>query len=366
MPPGIATALLVSQVRNTAPFLFDESGGPPYADVLRSWATRDEPEPPLFEFFKLCLSAHWATAGTFVPTDVDNAIRKKLWEQPDSAEHRAEMADLVLQSFAWDYVPFTARRVTLPNGKLVATHEGTWFSVAAGAYAACKAPDPQGGSPDPERAERLLETIAAEVRREADALANLRKAEDALGFLTAIPLVCHNLGDLDRVIDFWELPADDALRLRVYDATKPGAVEHDPLFTLAAEINTAHLADENHRHLALRKAKGLRRKRDYLLPVGPCFDEWGMTIAKRAGGLDLPALGEVVSALLDGMEWEVSPEGYPRALAGILEAVPGGFTQLAKHIPARDARILSSGALRQKISVPRARFEARWSKLARL
>lgn len=359
MPPGIATALLVSQVKNTAPFLFEESGGPPYADVLRSWAGRDEPEPPLLEFFKLCMSAHWATAGTFVPTDVDNAIRKKLWEQPESPAARSAMADLVLESFGWDYVPFTARRVTLPNGKIVATHEGTWFSVAAGAYAACKVPDP-------ERAERLLETVAAEVRREADALAGLRKAEDALGFLNAIPLVCHNLGDLDRVIDFWELPADDPLRLRVYDATKPGATEHDPLFTMAAEINTAHLADENHRHLALRKAKGLRRKREYLLPVGPCLDEWGMTIAKKSGGLDLPALGEVVSALLDGMEWEVSPEGYPRALAGILEAVPGGFTQLAKHIPGRDQRLLSTGALRQKISVPRPRFEARWSKLARL
>lgn len=359
MPPGIATALLVSQVRNTAPFLFDEDGGPPYADILRAWARKDEPEPPLFEFFELCLSAHWATAGTFVPTDVDNAIRKKLWEQPDSEAHRAAMADLVLASFRWDYAPFTARRVTLPDGRLLATHEGTWFSVAAGAYAACK-------GPDPERAERLLETVAAEVRREADALANLRKAEDALGFLKAVPLVCHNLGDLDRVIDFWELPEDDALRRRVYDAAKPGAAEHDPLFTLAAEINTARLAQENHRHLALRKAKGLRRRRDYLLPVGPFFDEWGMTLARKAGGLELPALGEVVSALLNGLEWEVSPEGYPRALAGILEAVPGGASALSKHLMGKDARLLATGALRQKISVPRARFEARWAKLARL
>lgn len=359
MPPGIATALLVSQVRNTTPFLFEDAGGPPYAALLRAWATREEPEPPLFDYFQLCLAAHWATAGTFVPTDVDNAIRKKLWELPDSEAARAAMADLVLESFSWDYVPYTARRVTLPDGKLLATHEGTWFSVAAGAYAACKVSHP-------ERAETLLETIAQEVRREADALANLRKAEAPLRFLDAIPLVCHNLGDLDRVIDVWELPADDPLRLRVYDAAKPGAAEHDPLFTMAAEINTRHLADENHRHLALRKARGLRRKREYLLPVGPCFDAWGMAVADKGGGLDLPALGEVVSALLDGLEWEVSLEGYPRALAGILEAVPGGFTRLAKHIPGRDQRLLSTGALRQAISVPRARFEARWAKLARL
>lgn len=360
MPPGIATDLLVRQVENTAPFLFTEEGGPPYAALLRSWKTRAEPEPPLADYFHLCLAAHWATAGTYVPTDVDNAIRRKLWELPESPARFEPMAELVLESLTWDYSPFTARRVTLPDGTLLATHEGTWFSVAAGAYAAVK------GS-EPETAERLFDAVVGEVRREARALGALRGAGDALGFLKAVALVAHNLGDLDRVIDMWELPQDDALRRAVYKAGQPGCAEHHPLFALVAEVNTPHLASENHRHLALRQARALRRQRAYLLPPGPFYDDWGNAVAdSRRGGLTLPELGEVVCALLDGLGREVSQEGYPRALAGILEAVPGGFTALAKNIPARAARDISSGALRQAISVPRARFEARWAKLARL
>ena len=360
MPPGIATDLLVRQVENTAPFLFAEDGGPPYAALLRSWKTRAEPEPPLLDYFHLCMAAHWATAGTYVPTDVDNAIRRKLWEQPESPEHFLPMGELVLESLAWDYAPFTARRVTLPDGTLLATHEGTWFSVAAGAYAAVR-------SAEPELAGRLLDSVVTEVRREANALAALRRAGDALGFLKAVALVAHNLGDLDRVIDMWELPEDDALRRAVYKAGQPGCAEHDPLFALVGEINTPHLASENHRHLALRQARALRSRREYLLPPGPFYDEWGMAVAdSRRGGLTLPELGDVVCALLDGLSREVSLEGYPRALAGILEAVPGGFSALAKNIPSRAAREISTGALRQAISVPRARFEARWAKLARL
>ncbi len=360
MPPGIAVPLLLSQVHNTAPFLFEEDGGPPYAALLRRWKADPVPEPPLLDYFRLCMSAHWATAGTFIPTDVDIGIRWKLWNQPESEAVRGEMADLVCKSLAWDYRPFTARRVVLPDGSSLATHEGTWFSVAAGAYAAARTADSQ-------RAERLLEQIAEEVRREAGALTALREAGDALAFLAAVALVAHNLGDLDRIIDMSELTLDDPLRRRVYKAGRPGAAEYHPLFALVQELNTAHLASENHRHLALRRAGGLRRRREYLLPVGPFYDAWGAALADpRRGGLEPPALGEAVSALLDGFGRGVSSAGYPRALAGILEAVPGGFTALAKHLPARDARVMSSGALRQAVSVPRARFEARWAKLARL
>lgn len=360
MPPGIATALLLRQVENTVPFLFTERGGPPYAEVLRRWKAHDDPEPPLLDYFRLCMSAHWATAGTFIPTDVDIGIRWKLWNQPGSEAARAGMCDLVRAALAWDYVPFTARRARLPDGTSLATHEGTWFSVAAGAYAATL-------TADPGRAEGLVELIAQEVRREAAALAALRQAGDALGFLAAVALVAHNLGDLDRIIDMSELAADDPLRRRVYKAGRPGAAEHHPLFAVVAELNTAHLASENHRHLALRRAKPLRRRREHLLPVGPFYDAWGAAIADpRRGGLELTELGEAVSALLDGYGRGVSQAGYPRALAGILEAVPGGSSALAKHLPARDARLLSTGALRQAVSVPRARFEARWAKLAGL
>ncbi|MBI3297151.1 MAG: hypothetical protein HYZ75_03240 [Elusimicrobia bacterium] len=360
MPPGIAPPLLLSQVENTAPFLFAEEGGPPYARVLRAWkAAAPDPEPALLPYFELCMAAHWATAGAYVPTNVDSAIRLKLWNEACPEGTLEAMADVVLDSASWDYVPFTARRAALPDGSVLATHEGTWFSVAAGAYAAMR-------SRDPERAGRLSDAVAAEVRREARGLAALLEAGDGLGFLKAAALVCHNLGDLDRVVDMWELPEDDPLRRRVYAAGLPGSAEHHPLFARAAEVNSARLAPENHRHLALRAARCLRRRREFLLPVGPFFDDWGAFLGDRPrSGLSGPELGEVVCALLDGMSRGVSGEGYPRALAGILDTVPGGFGDLSKCMPSSAARALMSGALRQAISLPRARFEARWAKLAR-
>lgn len=356
---GIAPPLLLSQIENTVPFLFTQRDGPPYAKYIKSWAVPPDQEPSLLEYFRLCMAAHWATAGTYVPTNVDSAIRIKLWGEPCPDGTRQAMADLVLESLDWDYTPFTARCVKLPDGKLLATHEGTWFSVAVGAYAAMR-------TLDPERAGRILEAAAAEVRREARALSDFLKAGDELGFLQAVALVSHNLGDLNRVVDMWELPEDDDLRLRIYKAVHPGAAEHNPLFARAAEINTVHLAVENHRHLALRAARCLRRRREFLLPVAPFLDSWGAFVGNlRHNGLTGPELGQVVSALLDGMSREVSGTGYPRALAGILETVPGGMAALARHIPSSAARTLKSGALRQAVSVPRERFEARWAKLAR-
>ena len=78
LPRGISPDLLQSQVRNTMPYLFEGAvvGFPP-ADTLRAY----EPGQPLthFEYFRLCLSSHYLSCATPVPTDVDNQIRLKLW-----------------------------------------------------------------------------------------------------------------------------------------------------------------------------------------------------------------------------------------------------------------------------------------------
>jgi hypothetical protein len=96
----IAPANLLELVRNTAPFLF--GGDPPpqrYLRLLRDFDGRPLSASGYYEF---CLAAHWATAGTFVPTDVDNAIRWKLW-QDASPKLVAAQVDLVLESLSWDY-----------------------------------------------------------------------------------------------------------------------------------------------------------------------------------------------------------------------------------------------------------------------
>mgnify|MGYP001610317070 FL=1 len=119
-----------------APFLFTgpEPEGPAhrYLRVLRAY---EGGELNALQYYELCLCAHWATAGSFVPTDVDNGIRWKLWQdrQPGLV---VEQARLVLEALSWDYAPVTARLVGSGPMRL-STHEGTWFSVAVGAYAAC-------------------------------------------------------------------------------------------------------------------------------------------------------------------------------------------------------------------------------------
>src|SRR5436309_2605790 len=103
---GIAPSLLLSQVRNTAPFLFTEeraaSDDEPHLALLRRAASALERSPfqenllfnDHFSYFELCLAAHHATVATFVPTDVDNHIRFKLWHPSLPLETIIAMVEL--------------------------------------------------------------------------------------------------------------------------------------------------------------------------------------------------------------------------------------------------------------------------------
>lgn len=362
MSRGIAPELLLSQVENTAGFIFQDAivPEPEYLRILKQWRLNPGQEEENLPYYALCLAAHWATAGTYVPTDVDNAIRLKLWKEIPP-ETTSEMAKLVVAALAWDYSPVTARVVVSPkSGEKMSTHEGTWFSVAVGAYAALK----ELGSP---QMEQVLKAMVEEAAREARILEELHEAGDALGMLKASALVSHNLGDLDRVIDQWELPKDDLLRRELYKAGQPDCARHHPLFAYTGELNTRFVSVENHRHYALRAARCLRRRGDYLLPVGPFFDDWGRILAQsyKKKELTIEEIGEVVRALVDGAGRQVGTFGYSRGLAGILEAFPGGLEGLRNVIPGKDMRLLQAGPLHDAWSLSQERFEARWKNLLR-
>ena len=352
---AISPALLLEQVRGAAPFLFDgpEPAGPErrYLRVLRAWSGA---RPTALAYFELCLCAHWATAGSFLPTDVDNAIRWRLWQEAQPGLV-AEQARLVLEAAGWDYAPVTARRRG-DGAERLSTHEGTWFSVAVGAYAACR-------EPHPDLAERLLAAMTAEAAREASAFEAARRA-GGIEALKASALIAHNFGDLDRVADQWEIPPGDPLRASLYDAAKPGSTLFGGVLGAAGELNRRHMSADNHRHYPLRAPRGLRKSADLLLPVGPFFDDWGATVSRHPA-LSAEEIGEVVRALVDGWDRLHEPVGYARALSGLLGAFPGGFSRLKSFIPSRDSRLLSSGSLRTAIDLPRARFEAQWAAKAR-
>lgn len=352
---AIAPTLLIEQVRSAAPFLFagPEPAGPRlrYLRVLRAYDGRKLDAPGYYE---LCLCAHWATAGSFVPTDVDNAIRWKLWQdvQPGLIELQAR---LVLEAAGWDYRPVTARRVDTPEGPL-STHEGTWFSVAVGAYAACRQAHPR-------LAAEVLAAMRDEAAREDRAYAALRG--EPLAFLKASALVSHNFGDCDRVMDQWELKPAAPLRDALYDAAKPGSPLYGGRLGVGGLLHQKHLGADNHRHYPLRAPRALRRSADLLLPVGPFFDDWGRTVARHPD-LAPEDKAEVVRALVDGWARLHEPPGYARALAGLLDSFTGGREKLKRLLPGRDMRLLSSGSLKVALDESQARFEARWAaKLAK-
>src|SRR4051812_38057830 len=93
---GIDPHLLLSQIRNTAPFLFDGGGGivEEAPEFLKKWRTLPERSLSRSEYFRLCLSAHYATVATFVPTDLDQTIRLKLWKSANRCD-LAEMNSIV-------------------------------------------------------------------------------------------------------------------------------------------------------------------------------------------------------------------------------------------------------------------------------
>ena len=139
---GIAPNLLLRDVEITAPFLFKgeinvEGKDRAYLAKLVFFKKNLNAlkHINLSEYFYICLAAHWATAGTFVPTNVDNQIREGLWKHKDILGHIERMGKLTVESWSWNFEQVTNRKSYNPeNGQVMSTHEGTWLSVAIGAY----------------------------------------------------------------------------------------------------------------------------------------------------------------------------------------------------------------------------------------
>lgn len=359
VPRGISPQLLVSQVKNTAPFLFEDGfyrRGDPQYGYLEFLQTFQEPLSHL-DYFRLCLAAHHSTVGTFVPTDVDNQIRFKLWSPKLPLDTLRSMAELVVETLQWDTTRVSTRWIRGPKeGGLLSGHQGEWLSTAAGAYGAFR-------KKDPEIAAWIGSEIAKEVIREAAVLKDCVRARDGVRILKASTILAHNLGDLDRVLDQWAVPEGDPLREGYYKAAHRETPFAGNLLRLAGDLNKKCMADENHRHFVLRAEKPLRRSADLLLPIGPFFDDWGRTVALHPL-LQPKEIGQIVEALLKGFERLKTSVGYARALVGIQGGFKGGMGELKNYLPSRVFRDLKSGHLRTLTAVPRSRFEEQWAQVA--
>jgi hypothetical protein len=363
---GIAPETLVAQVRSTMPYLFDGADAalaslPPARVVLDIVPGRALSHA---EYFALCLSAHYLTCATLVPTDVDNAIRLKLWPEGLPLATALEMGALVVASHDWDFTPLGARVCMGAPGSAWADaplhgHFGEWFTVACAAYAALGR---YRAAEAKTLREQLFAAIVAECERHAQIFGSLWRAKDGLGALRATATIAHNFGDLDRVMEMWALPVADPLRVRCGGlTTRPfdaeGALRLEGRLWTAGElykatIDGSSMALENHRHFALRKPRVLRSTPALRVPLGPFFDAWGEEVARRVEG---EALDEVITALVEGSERLPKTVGYGRALAGIVAARPE-----ARTAPAL-AKLAKAPRVKALFKESRADFEARWA-----
>ncbi len=331
---GIAPNILLTHVINTAPFLFngeiDTSGKKReflaklvfYKKNLNALKNID-----LTEYFNICMAAHWTTAGTFVPTDVDNQIREGLWKHSDIKKNIERMAKITIDSWTWDYEQVTNRKSYNPErGQVMSTHEGTWLSVAIGGYNALVK------NKLPELAQQVADVILAEAEKEEKLLLELQEKRDHVNFLRSTALMAHNFGDLDRVIDQWEMPEDDSFRKRIYKLGHRLNDAQNPILVFAGQVNKEFLSVENHRHMSMRQAKCLRRSNKFLIPVGPFMDTWGGVLGSSKN-LTLAEKGEIVCAFLEGFKRQDQALGYTRAYRGLVDALPNGLETLEQDIP---------------------------------
>ncbi|HEX7235785.1 MAG TPA: hypothetical protein VF405_02415 [Gammaproteobacteria bacterium] len=350
MKPGILNSVLVEQVRNTAAWLWAD----PHCRALTAIfeAAVDEPleaAGALERALRLRLAAHYATVATFVPTDVDAHIRHHMWISVADAETFERAKSCVDEAVTRD-----ARVVSARVTEGLSGHDGEWLAVRAGALGRALVLGLDGA------AAALAGEIDGELDRSrkvfAEALERGAPAQTTLALATTI---AHNLGDLSRVVDAWPKAARASelcarySRLGHADGPRAGAE-----FLLAGTLNKELMAHENHRFLALRKPRALRRSRALLLPVGPWFDAWGETVC-RSDLLDEADRAEVVAALVELHLRSPLQDGCLRALAAIHRETRGGLGWYGAELPARLRKELGRGRIREVIDVPRERFEAR-------
>lgn len=331
---GIAPNILLKHVENTAPFLFEgeldsKSENCEFLEKLRFYKKNLKllKNIDLAEYFHLCLCAHWSTAGTFVPTDVDNQIREKLWKNDSIQKYIDKMAQITMESWKWDYSQVTNRKsYNRINSEVMSTHEGTWLSVAIGAYCALVK------NKKTELAQQMADLILEEIKREEAILHQLREDRDHINFLRAAPLMAHNFGDLDRVMVQWQMDENDPFYKRIFKLGHNLNPNYSPILVYTGKVNKEFSSKENHRHMSMRQPKCLRRSHKFLIPVGPFMDDWGKILGESTI-LSLAEKGEIVCALFEGYKRQDQAFGYIRAFKTLINELDEGMNSLDEVLP---------------------------------
>ena len=355
---GVAPNILLQHVENTAPFLFKgeldtKSPGREFLEKLRFYKKNLKAlsHIDLAEYFHICLCAHWSTAGTFVPTDVDNQIREGLWKHNNIQKHIDKMARLTIDAWKWDYSQVTNRKsYNRINSEVMSTHEGTWLSVAIGAY--CALVKNQKG----ELASEMAACILGEIKKEEELLLQLREDRDHINFLRAAPLMAHNFGDLDRVMVQWKMDENDAFYKKIFKLGHKLRDDYSQVLVFTGKVNKEFSSKENHRHMSMRQPLCLRRSYKFLIPVGPFMDDWGVTLG-ASENLSLSEKAEIVAAFFEGYKRQDQAFGYIRAFKGLTDQLEAGLGALEMDLPYDLIQEIKKSDFYQLSKVPREEFE---------
>ena len=352
---GIAPNLLLKDIENTAPFIFSREidTSKPHRKFIENIIHHKKNLKQInhiniYEYFYLCLCAHWSTAGTYVPTDVDNQIRQKLWLHPQAKKHLQKMIDLSIDAWSWDYSEVTKRKYTNSDGICMSTHEGTWLSVIIGAYCAAK----KFNLPT----DAIEEVILKEVHKEQDYLIDLKEKQDAIGFIKATPLIAHNFGDLDRVMVAWGMHESDSFCKSIYRLGHDISDTYSPIIVYGGKVNKEFTCHENHRHLSLRKTKALRKSKELLVTVGPFMDDMGKNIANY-NDLSLEEIAEIIICLWEGVNRQEEAFGYMRVFAQICKGLENGFSTLEPYMAFDVFQAIKKSKMFEHLNISQEEFE---------
>ncbi|OIQ20056.1 MAG: hypothetical protein BM556_06090 [Bacteriovorax sp. MedPE-SWde] len=360
---GIAPNILLQQIESTAPFIFKGELDTTlekreFLEKIRFYKKnlKQLNNIDLAEYFHICLCAHWSTAGTFVPTDVDNQIRETLWKHGQIQKYIDKMAKITIDSWTWDYSQVTNRKsFNRDNTTVMSTHEGTWLSVAIGAYCALVK------NKKTELAKDMADVILEEIKKEQEIMIHLREDRDHINFLRAAPLLAHNFGDLDRVMVQWKMDENDAFFKRIFKLGHQLNDSYDPILVYTGKVNKEFSSKENHRHMSMRQPKCLRRSYKFLIPVGPFMDDWGMELG-QSDILTIEEKAEVAAAFFEGYKRQEEAFGYIRGYKNLVDTVDGGLSALEQYLPFDLVAEIKKSEFSQLAKVSREEFEADYAK----
>ena len=232
----------------------------------------------------------------------------------------------------------------------MSTHEGTWLSVAIGGYNALIK------NKQPALAQDVADVILAEIEKEEKLLIELREKRDHINFLRSTALMAHNFGDLDRVIDQWQMSPEDAFYKRIYKLGHKLNESYSPILVYAGQVNKAFLALENHRHMSMRQPRALRKSNKFLIPVGPFMDDWGKVLGESKLLSDEEKV-EIIAAFHEGYGRQDHAFGYIRAYHGLIKALPEGIESLGRVLPFDFYQTLKKSKFAEIAQQPREEFE---------